>query len=44
VTKKDESTIDLLNGKGASFAGHINKTETVCIWNYLIERIELRDR
>ena len=42
VTKKDKSTIDLLNAKSASFAGHVGPAETVCIWNHLIERIEIR--
>ena len=42
VTRKDSSTIDLLNAKSASFAGHVGPAETVCIWNHLIERIEIR--
>ncbi len=41
VTKRDGSTVDLLNAKTASFSGHINALESVCIWNHRIERIDL---
>jgi hypothetical protein len=41
VTKKDRSVVDLLNAKTASFAGRVSDTETISIWNHLIERIEV---
>lgn len=42
VTRKDGSKVDLLNGKHASFVGHVDPATTVCVWNHLIERIEMQ--